>query len=610
MITSNGYVIPAKPRFLNFSFVTDIFAKTDTDDLITKSIKHIIVNRCLNETDALRSSTDFLSKITVLNLCNQNILRLTNLEGLVNLKWASFNNNLITKIEGLDKCKKLEELSLENNLLQSLDGLDGCESLRKLNVNHNEIYYAEESSRNWALSSNRLVHLAIANNRISSFKFVTKLPNLIELYASFNKIKSIREVFHLKQLSSLLILDLWSNPMCVDPKYRLFLIYNLKSLKSLDGFLIESSELSEARETFGGKLTCDFIAEKFPNVKLNEIKNLEFPQCSLRLVDLGPTPTIVAEQFENLRTLNLESNSLTSFSGLIYLKSLKVLCLNYNKIESIFPKSKSNANANNALSDTPILPNLEVLHLAFNSISDLNTLQIGKLTSLRALFLQGNDITKIEGLEGLRDLRELVLDKNKIKCIGENSFNDQSQRLAELHIEENRLRDLSNVDNLKALQKLYVANNKITEFAEIEPITELPNLQEISMINNPISRRSNYRYSIIYRVRRLKILDLMEVIDEDRIRAEIYFAEQQQMMQQPQMYYNGMMQQAPPQPSQLMSNMNQNPASLNTVNINQLDHPQFFSLNQQSPRLKPINFQQQFNNQFNTGIKKNKNNKK
>lgn len=34
----------------------------------------------------------------------------------------------------------------------------------------------------------------------------------------------------------------------------------------------------------------------------------------------------------------------------------------------------------------------------------------------------GNEISKLEGLDGLRELRELVLDKNKIK-VGSNNFN-------------------------------------------------------------------------------------------------------------------------------------------------------------------------------------------
>lgn len=49
-------------------------------------------------------------------------------------------------------------------------------------------------------------------------------------------------------------------------------------------------------------------------------------------------------------------------------------------------------------------------------------LQINRLSSLKALFLQGNEISKVEGLEHMYDLRELVLDRNKIKNLGEASL--------------------------------------------------------------------------------------------------------------------------------------------------------------------------------------------
>ena len=110
------------------------------------------------------------------------------------------------------------------------------------------------------------------------------------------------------------------------------------------------------------------------------------------------------QQFENLRSLNLENNCLTSFSGLIHLKNLRTLCLNYNKIESIFPKVKEAKNNNNTINgsrlgnekevkpvqDTfPIMESLEVLHVGYNGISDLIALQINRIITLKSLFLQG-----------------------------------------------------------------------------------------------------------------------------------------------------------------------------------------------------------------------------
>ena len=62
-----------------------------------------------------------------------------------------------------------------------------------------------------------------------------------------------------------------------------------------------------------------------------------------------------------------------------------------------------------------MLEKLEVLHLGYNGISDLAALQLNRLVGLKSLFLQGNEIVRVEGLEGLAELRELVLDRNKVQ---------------------------------------------------------------------------------------------------------------------------------------------------------------------------------------------------
>lgn len=76
------------------------------------------------------------------------------------------------------------------------------------------------------------------------------------------------------------------------------------------------------------------------------------------------------------------------------------------------------------------------------------------------LLFSGNEISKVEGLESLRNLRELVLDKNKIRVITETSFFFQTN-LIELHLEENRIRELSYFDRMVKLEKLFLGSNKV-----------------------------------------------------------------------------------------------------------------------------------------------------
>ena len=68
------------------------------------------------------------------------------------------------------------------------------------------------------------------------------------------------------------------------------------------------------------------------------------------------------------------------------LPQLKVLCLNHNRVERLAPPSE--------LGGGVVFPSLQVLHLAYNQLSSLLPLQLHRLTTLRALFLQG------EGREG------------------------------------------------------------------------------------------------------------------------------------------------------------------------------------------------------------------
>ena len=110
----------------------------------------------------------------------------------------------------------------------------------------------------------------------------------------------------------------------------------------------------------------------------------------------------------HLFSLNLEHNSLSSFSGLVYLNKLKVsgwrdiilkpwpmvairvlqctqvLCLNHNRIECLQQSCREPLPPS-----SQVLNSLEVLHLAYNGIVNLVPLQLGRISSLRALFLQG-----------------------------------------------------------------------------------------------------------------------------------------------------------------------------------------------------------------------------
>ncbi|KAL4237983.1 Leucine-rich repeat-containing protein 9 [Mactra antiquata] len=504
------------------------------------STAQILINTSRHKPEKVGDSdTHWYSKITALNLDNQHLTKISNIERLEHLRYASFNNNDITKIEGLDSCHKLEELSIEDNCICKLEGVNKLTNLRRLSLGQNFI----ESIDNCGLEYlERLHFLTLDNNKLTTIVGLQNVPSLVELYIGNNLITNIRDVFHLKGLVNLVILDMYGNPVASDNEnYRMFVIYHLKTLKALDGTAIEAVEGNNAKDMFGGRLTPDFVAEKLGHSNFLEVREMDLPSSGIRIVDLGS-----GDVFLNLRSVNLEHNNLTSFSGLVNLPNLRVLCLNHNRIECVMPKQKQpnkqkmvHNNSSNSLRNgadlynndsnlTPVLENLEVLHLGYNCIKDMAALQLSRLTGLKALFLQGNEIQKVEGLENLHDLRELVLDRNKIKNLNEGSFINQ-WNLQELHMEENRLRELTYFNCLENLQRLYLGSNRVQEVGELENLDNLQSLIEISIVNNPAARRHLHRPLLVYRLKSLMVIDGIPVTEEERAKAELYFMDQQEV---------------------------------------------------------------------------------
>ncbi|XP_028422571.1 leucine-rich repeat-containing protein 9 isoform X3 [Perca flavescens] len=487
---------------------------------------------------------DWTTKITALNLDSQRISKLINLNKLVNLRWASFNDNDISKVEGLDSCLQLEELSLNNNSISTLNGLSKLRCLNKLSVNWNQLSSLDASVLDQLPN---LTFLSMENNCISSLHGIQRVRSLLELYVGSNQISTSRDIYYLKGLTNLIILDLYGNPLVEKlENYRIYVVFHLPSLKALDGIAVEVTECESAKDMFGGRLTPDMVAEKLGHSNYTDITYLTLQSCSIRMVDLSP-----ADLFCSLRSVNLDHNNLTSFSGLIYLPNIKALCLNYNHIESILPRQKTQAPLTNRQilyskvhssgygqqspskgkgetgptgSLEPLMGSLEVLHLSHNGISNMTNLQLSRLTNLKALFLQGNEISQVEGLEGLHQLRELVLDRNRIKALADNSFIAQNV-LLELHLAENRIRELNYLDPLTELRKLFLGMNKLQDITELDKLEVLPSLTELSVVGNPVAKNSLHRQAVVLRLSQLQVLDGVMVTLEERTRAELLTAD-------------------------------------------------------------------------------------
>ncbi|ELK27267.1 hypothetical protein MDA_GLEAN10023894 [Myotis davidii] len=129
-----------------------------------------------------------------------------------------------------------------------------------------------------------------------------------------------------------------------------------------------------------------------------------------------------------------------------------------------------------------------------------------------ASYTTGNEISQVEGLDNLLVLQELVVDHNRIRAFNDSAFAKPSSLLA-LHLEENRLRELNNLQPL--------------DIAELEKLDGISSLRELTIYGNPISRKMVHRHMLIFRLPNLQMLDGIPVNSDDKAKAEFHFSELQ-----------------------------------------------------------------------------------
>ncbi|GBG64996.1 hypothetical protein CBR_g48745 [Chara braunii] len=148
---------------------------------------------------------------------------------------------------------------------------------------------------------------------------------------------------------------------------------------------------------------------------------------------------------------------------------------------------------------------------------------LSSLKMCTQLSLSTNNIDKIAGLSGLENLKVLSLSRNQIKKI--ENLDGVAATLEELWISYNLIEKLTNIEKLENLRVLYISNNKIDSWAEIERLAQLPQIDELLLIGNPLYDKfkaenpqvigSTWRLEVLKRIPRLKKLDGVPVEQEE-----------------------------------------------------------------------------------------------
>ncbi|XP_011926169.1 PREDICTED: dynein light chain 1, axonemal isoform X1 [Cercocebus atys] len=134
---------------------------------------------------------------------------------------------------------------------------------------------------------------------------------------------------------------------------------------------------------------------------------------------------------------------------------------------------------------------------------------LSMLANCEKLSLSTNCIEKIANLNGLKNLRILSLGRNNIKNL--NGLEAVGDTLEELWISYNFIEKLKGIHVMKKLKILYMSNNLVKDWAEFVKLAELPCLEDLVFVGNPLeekhSAENNWIEEATKRVPKLKKLD-------------------------------------------------------------------------------------------------------
>ena len=325
------------------------------------------------------------------------------------IRTLRLENRSLTSLHGLDEyCSLLEELSAINNNISHLNGVPA--SVRVLDIQSNSL----TSLASWGHLHN-LQYVDVSGNQLDNLDAFSCLIHLRKLAARDNEITNIDGIL---DLNGLLVLELNGNALTkIDfggtelvrltkldlSNNSLTSIRGLKHLRKLEALDASHNKLHQLDET------------------PSSLQDLKLAHNALRAFDLTRFPT--------LRALDLDNNALSmmgSLSGAHHLITLSmrsqsvasglidIVLSTPNECRNIYMSSNSVMNGSLTL---PAVPqhNLRVLELAACGISALPDGFGDIFPNVRNLNLNFNAVKDLSPLQGMREMKELHLARNRIK---------------------------------------------------------------------------------------------------------------------------------------------------------------------------------------------------
>ena len=143
-----------------------------------------------------------------------------------------------------------------------------------------------------------------------------------------------------------------------------------------------------------------------------------------------------------------------------------------------------------------------------------------ELTACEQLSLSTNAIERIAPLPGLKNLKILSLGRNNLKRF--EKLEDLAGSLEELWVSYNQIDKLDGLTGMRKLRLIYMSNNNLKSFDELSKLRDLPALEELLLVGNPLYEgytKEARRLEVIKRLPKLKKLDAIVISEVEREQA-------------------------------------------------------------------------------------------
>lgn len=111
-----------------------------------------------------------------------------------------------------------------------------------------------------------------------------------------------------------------------------------------------------------------------------------------------------------------------------------------------------------------------------------------------------NDIKKLDNFPQMNRLNALIVHNNSVSRIGATLG-----------------------EHLPKLTTIILTNNKVANISEIDHLASVQKLENLSLLENPVMFKSNYRQYVIYKIPSVKWLDFRKVKQSERDESAKFF---------------------------------------------------------------------------------------